>query len=200
MDFCKSCGKKINGSSQFCTNCGSNAGKANEGITSSPKTRFEKRKAIGLRNKRLVVGSIIGLLVIAGAANFMIKDFNKHEPIKDATAATKINASKNIAKNNGNKLTEKTTSEKASPSAAAYILPDSDKRVVSEKDIASLTKEQLRLARNEIYARHGYVFQSADLQKYFLSKSWYHPDPSYSSSLNAAEKENIKLLKENEDQ
>ena len=33
----------------------------------------------------------------------------------------------------------------------------------------------LRLARNELYARRGRIFDDEDLQRYFESKSWYEP-------------------------
>lgn len=52
------------------------------------------------------------------------------------------------------------------------------------------------LARNEIYARHGYIFKNQDLQEYFGSKSWYRgktkevPD----SSLNEYERANVQLI------
>ena len=32
---------------------------------------------------------------------------------------------------------------------------------------------QLRIARNEIYARHGRLFVDQELQDYFDSKDWY---------------------------
>ncbi|MCQ6282894.1 YARHG domain-containing protein [Bacillus sp. EB600] len=204
MDFCTNCGEKLNESSRFCTNCGSKVAKAKKNITSAPKTRIEKRKVrsktIVLRNKRLVVGvgSIIGLLFVLCVAYLIIKDFNKHVPKTDVAATKMMDQSKNnnLENNvnlNGNNSTKKNSSDR-NLSSSDYILPDSDKRVLSEEDIAILTKGQLRLARNEIYARHGYVFKSADLQKYFSSKSWYNADPSYNSSLNEVEKENVKLL------
>lgn len=56
-----------------------------------------------------------------------------------------------------------------------YILPESNSRFYSENEISALSKEQLRLARNEIYARHGRIFTAADLQQYFAGKSWYYP-------------------------
>ncbi|MGL5434024.1 MAG: YARHG domain-containing protein [Lachnospiraceae bacterium] len=56
-----------------------------------------------------------------------------------------------------------------------YILPESDSRFYTEKEIRALSKEQLRLARNEIYARHGRKFAATDLQQYFNEKSWYSP-------------------------
>jgi hypothetical protein len=78
-------------------------------------------------------------------------------------------------------------------------LPESNKRVLSEDDIDTLPKWKLRIARNEIYGRHGYVFKSKDLQIYFSSKSWYHPNPSFDGSLNEVEKENVDLIKARED-
>ena len=56
-----------------------------------------------------------------------------------------------------------------------YIFPDSDSTYLTEEQVAALTPEQLRLARNEIYARHGRIFQDETLAAYFGSKSWYQP-------------------------
>ena len=35
--------------------------------------------------------------------------------------------------------------------------------------------ENLKLMRNEIFARHNYKFQSADMQEYFGAQPWYQP-------------------------
>ena len=83
--------------------------------------------------------------------------------------------------------------------AVDYILHDSDVRILGLSDISELSKDELRLARNEIYARNGYVFQSDDLQAYFSVKSWYVADPSYDSSLSATEKRNVELIKAREE-
>lgn len=56
-----------------------------------------------------------------------------------------------------------------------YVLPDSDSRYLTRAEVEALSDEELRLARNEIYARHGRMFDSEDLQAYFDSKSWYVP-------------------------
>ena len=54
-------------------------------------------------------------------------------------------------------------------------------------------------ARNEIYARRGYIFSSQELQDYFGSKNWYFgtiPGSSFSSSVfNPYEMANVELLK-----
>ena len=54
-----------------------------------------------------------------------------------------------------------------------WILPDSGRRYYSEAELSGLSKSQLRIARNEIYARHGRTFSDPLLQGYFNSKSWY---------------------------
>ncbi len=59
--------------------------------------------------------------------------------------------------------------------AQDYVIPDSGSRYLTEEDLAGLTEEEIFLARNEIYARHGYIFNDAALSDYFNSKSWYQP-------------------------
>lgn len=56
-----------------------------------------------------------------------------------------------------------------------YILPDVSTRFYSQSELAGLSKQQLYLARNEIYARLGRKFKNADLDRYFRAKSWYQP-------------------------
>ena len=54
-----------------------------------------------------------------------------------------------------------------------YIIPDSDSRYLSREELSGLSLQQLNYAKNEIYARRGRLFNSAELQNYFNSKSWY---------------------------
>lgn len=81
---------------------------------------------------------------------------------------------------------------------AEYILPNSNSAYLTEADLAGLTKEQLRLARNEIYARRGRKFKDQELNEYFLSKSWYtplyEPDQFSESVFNDYELANRKLI------
>ena len=48
--------------------------------------------------------------------------------------------------------------------------------------LATLNEKQLRIRRNEVYARKGRPFKSADLRAYFFAKPWYKPDPNFHSS------------------
>lgn len=56
-----------------------------------------------------------------------------------------------------------------------YVLPDSASRYYTEAELSSLSKETLGYARNEIYARHGWIFSSPEYKSYFEKKSWYIP-------------------------
>lgn len=56
-----------------------------------------------------------------------------------------------------------------------YIISDSDSRLLTEDDVEDLTVWEVNYAKNEIYARHGYIFESAELQEYFEDRSWYEP-------------------------
>lgn len=84
------------------------------------------------------------------------------------------------------------------PSEFEYIFADSSTKRLEKKDVENLNKEQCRLAKNEIYARHGRLFLDESLQKYFNEKSWYSgsikPEDFDESSLSKIEKENVKLL------
>lgn len=56
--------------------------------------------------------------------------------------------------------------------------------------ISGKTAAELRFLRNEIYARHGYIFNSADLKNYFNKQDWYKPDPKFKmEALSESEKE-----------
>lgn len=81
----------------------------------------------------------------------------------------------------------------------SYILPDSNTRYLQDSDVGPLTKEELRYAVNEIYARHGRIYESTDLKSYFLEKIWYTPsltadEFSEDELFNEYEKENIKFI------
>lgn len=56
-----------------------------------------------------------------------------------------------------------------------FILPESDRRFLSKDELENLTQEELKLARNEIYARHGYDFSDEYLKRYFEQFEWYQP-------------------------
>ena len=63
-----------------------------------------------------------------------------------------------------------------------------------------LSRRDLRLLRNTVYARRGRQFRSALLQNYFEQAAWYSSDPAYSDGkLSALDQRNIKLIRSVED-
>lgn len=70
--------------------------------------------------------------------------------------------------------------------------------MLTESDLVGLTKEECRIARNEIYARHGRMFSDPDLQNYFNSVSWYDgyltADEFDESVLSQTEKDNLNTI------
>ena len=86
-----------------------------------------------------------------------------------------------------------------------YVFPDSDKKYLSEDEVRSITAEDMMIGRNEIFARHGYIFQDEGLKAYFESMSWYEGTvPSdqfnYETVFNDFEKKNVELIKRIEDE
>lgn len=80
------------------------------------------------------------------------------------------------------------------PATAAKPAPDVVKNsanlTLSREELRGMGLQQLYLARNEIYARHGYDFSHPFLQQYFGSQRWYRrraglKDPLLSSIENA---------------
>lgn len=67
----------------------------------------------------------------------------------------------------------------------------------------SMDSNTLRIARNEIYARHGRKFKAEDLQRYFNSCPWYYgyieADSFDESILSEVEKKNIQYIQSLED-
>ncbi len=82
----------------------------------------------------------------------------------------------------------------ADASSADYIFP-SDRQYITEDNMAGWNQKTALLARNEIYARHGYVFKTQEIQNYFAAKSWYTPNSSYDGSdLSDVEKANVDTI------
>ena len=90
------------------------------------------------------------------------------------------------------------SSESSKRASGDYVLPESDTRTYSKSEIEDLSDYELYIARNEIFARHGRIFQNDDLQDYFESKSWYHGTSSASNNitLNADELANAATIRE----
>lgn len=78
-----------------------------------------------------------------------------------------------------------------------YIFPDSNVKALTDDDLERLPVNILDIARNEVYARHGYTFVNKEYSDYFKSKSWYSEDTNYSDEiLGGVEKQNAAFIKQ----
>ena len=93
-------------------------------------------------------------------------------------------------------------SEKEEALSGDYILPQSSTQLLTESDLSGLSANDLMLARNEIYARHGRKFIDTQIQAYFNSKSWYHGTVEAAdfdaSVLSSIERTNISFISAHE--
>jgi hypothetical protein len=83
--------------------------------------------------------------------------------------------------------------EAAPATGSDFVIPDSDRRVLSIGDLRRLSKDELRIARNEIFARRGRYFEAADLKARFERFAWYHPN-TWNPRLNSVEQANVALM------
>lgn len=77
-------------------------------------------------------------------------------------------------------------------------------RSITSADLSKVNKSDLRIMRNEIYARHGWIFTDKTLQTYFNSQGWYKPagevtdkdkiDNSIYSAMSTLEKQNAQFI------
>lgn len=90
------------------------------------------------------------------------------------------------------------TQAPAASTDSEYIIADSSTRYLTNSDLSSLSEWEIRVARNEIYARHGRIFKTKEISSYFEGKSWYTPsipaDQFNNSYLNSIEIENLKFI------
>lgn len=83
-----------------------------------------------------------------------------------------------------------------------YVLPSSSTYYYSYGELSGMSTYDLFIARNEVFARHGRMFNRSDLQDYFNSQAWYNPIytpaqwDSMGNQLNDCEMKNVALMKQ----
>ncbi len=75
---------------------------------------------------------------------------------------------------------------------------ETDKKYYTKEEFESEPMLVIHLAKNEIYARHGYIFTNEDLYNYFMGCIWYSPTCDAAdfddSIFNEYEKANLEIL------
>ncbi|HEY0765210.1 MAG TPA: YARHG domain-containing protein [Pyrinomonadaceae bacterium] len=70
-----------------------------------------------------------------------------------------------------------------------------ENKTISERMLNGLSLHELRLLRNEVYARHGRMFRAEWLQQYFYFQPWYNPDENFKDEeLSGNDKLNVETI------
>jgi hypothetical protein len=73
------------------------------------------------------------------------------------------------------------------------------KRLLTQQDLDGYSQLELKIMRNEIFARYGYIFKTSDMKSHFGAQSWYRPSSAdVMKMLTQVEKKNIELIKQYE--
>lgn len=84
--------------------------------------------------------------------------------------------------------------------ANSFLFPESSIKKLTQDQLRGLDDKKLALARNEIFARRGYIFNETEYKNYFSQKEWYKPDPNFNQGdLNLIERYNVNFIKFFED-
>lgn len=83
-----------------------------------------------------------------------------------------------------------------------FILPDSDTVKLTSEQVKELSNDDLNIAKNELYARHGRIFEDSFLSSYFQGTTWYKPrvqaDAFDDSVFNSVEIYNLQVITKEE--
>ena len=70
-----------------------------------------------------------------------------------------------------------------------------ENKLISEQMLHGLSLNELRLLRNEVYARHGRQFQAPWLSQYFFSQPWYQPKDDFKDEeVTGPDKQNVETI------
>ncbi len=178
-----------------------------------PVQEQEPRKKKTGRNVAIVI-IIIAVVVVVVVLAMWMRSRNRRadrEELAETTEVTEVAEAEpeQVTADEEEIEPEETAAEETAPEeeeeavAGDYILPESDSRYYTEAELAGLSKAELRIARNEIYARHGRKFDSQDLQEYFDAQPWYKgtvdPGDFSMSVFNEYELANISTIEAAED-
>ena len=78
------------------------------------------------------------------------------------------------------------------------VIFNTDEEYITREFLDGLTRDETYMVLNEIYARHGKIFSTRDIQDYFESQYWYEPVTRSSEETRAAmtdiESENLQFI------
>lgn len=198
--ICVHCGCPLKPEADFCPNCGNSVPGATRPVV--PPTDYapipKPPVHEGKKDNSVLILIIVLILVIAIAigvvAWLLLKPDSTPAPITPTPSPT---ATTTTAPTSTPTPTYAPLPTEA-PASSDYLFP-SDSVYITYSDLYGLSQDEVAFIRNEIYARHGYMFQTEPYKSYFAAKSWYSPNPYFDESyFNSIEKANKDFIVEYE--
>ena len=145
MKFCTSCGSPIKESQKFCTNCGSKLNRSANEITDEKEKAADNENTSGRTN----IWAVVSMLIALGVAIFAVIFFTSR------------------GKNENSNIIESVPGDSAG-SIFPGKYPQASARLLNDNDMAGMSVSELRIMRNEIFARHGRIFDGGgEMESYF---------------------------------
>ena len=204
---CPHCGATVRGNRLDCPRCGRWLDERPASASASAAAPSNKPLLIALM---VILAALLVVTFLAFTGKLGPKD-PAAEPVAAVTAAPETeDTASAVTLPPASDLPETTETPAPTPTPEAtaaptvpldpghYVIPDSASRALTEADLESLSDRDLMLARNEIFARHGFIFTTQWIQGYFLTQGWYTPTTPAnqfdSGVFNAYERANIDLI------
>lgn len=201
---CKTCGNVVPDDTQVCPKCGQNP-YVNPAPYVNPQFQQPMMQQPRSNNNMLLIIIIILLVLLIGCVvgYFLMKDGSapreaeKSSAVHDTVVVVAERAAAPAHAAPAPPPAPRTSGAKDARNASGNDYSWICYTRLSPADLAGLSRSELRVMRNTIYARHGYKFNSADLRNYFSQFDWYYPVTSVvpDNELSATEKHNINLIK-----
>lgn len=196
--FCNNCGHRVSGKyseteiSNRCPNCNSPlkdgalfCGECGTSLTGQPVQKtvsnepHKKKKDSGLIFLViLLIVVLIGSIGVIGYVYYQNNSVNIETP--DINMETK--AEENEEEEEEIETEKEVLFEDSDEFGDVYLFP-SDREYITESDLSGKSKDEVAMIRNEIYARHGYIFNTEPFKSYFESQEWYVPNENFNDSI-----------------
>lgn len=202
MKRCPYCAEFIADNSSQCEFCQSNLQDHTPLRKVADETNDKQEHRLNSSGWKIMLAVIMGIMVVLLAIDIWQRQDN---PTSKTAEQNNIPAEKSTpdTHSQSNNGIDNSTTRPTVVDPSEYIFPDSDSRELKNSDFDGMTRRELKLARNEVFARHGFDFGDKPkvrwLREYFMPKSWYQPDKLYQNELNDIEKHNVDLISAQEE-
>jgi len=160
--------------------------------TSTNQTIHSQNKKTDKKNKTKLLITLFVTVVIGIVSLFIWQPWH--------TVKIEENSSNDIIENTTIKETDN-IEENIKNNSVPGKYPFTSTRYLTSSDLRNMSNWELKIMRNEIFARHGFVFKTNSMKNHFNNQTWYKRIPKLNTNDNAIskltqlEKKNIKLIK-----